>query len=438
MNMFGVTASAFSVVASVVIVTVPAAASSGEDAAQSPFRVSGSVRLRHETLSAPFRAGGSGSDQHLAWRLRILGEYDAGPVTFGAELLDARTWLTDSGSVLPASSVNAAEIYQAYIIVRPAAGTQLQLGRYNMQIGSGRLAANNGFSNSPNSFAGARLRHKISDDWDMDAFYGSPVPVLPRDRNALLNNTARQDEVDWDTRFWAAHFTRKNLPGGMVGEAYLFGLNSANGTDTYAPGARLRRAASPGRTDFEIEAVLQTGSRPSAGGRQDIRAGFAHMEAGYTFEDSWRTRLSAHVIYASGDRAGGDFTRFNPMFGGRRGDFGPVPIFGPLARENLIATGVRYQSRRGPVEFHARINEARLAVAEDVWGRAGLRDATGQSGRRIGIVADAYAGYNFASANTRLEVGAAVLAKGDFARNAPNAPDSRNVNYTYISLTRSF
>ncbi|MCH8490817.1 MAG: alginate export family protein [Oceanicaulis sp.] len=417
---------AASVFTSGLILSAPAAAS-GEEASQSAFRVTGSVRLRHETLSAPYRAGRTGSDQHASWRIRILGEYDAGPVTFGAELLDARTWLTDSGSVLPASSVNAVELYQAYVVVRPAEGTRVQLGRYNMSIGSGRLAAQNGYVNSPNSFVGARLGHKLNEDWALDAFYGSPVPILPRDRNALLNNTARQDEVDWDTRFWAAHLTRANLPGGMVAEAYLFGLNHANGTDTYAPGARLLRAARPGRADFEAEAIFQTGSRPVAGGRQDIKAGMVHLVAGYTFEDDWRTRLSVQLVYASGDRAGGDFNRFNSMYGGRRGDFGPTAIFGPIGRENLITTGVRYQSRRGPVDFQARVQEARLAVAEDSWTRAGLRDASGQSGRRIGIVADAYAGYNFASLNTRLEAGAAYLAKGRFARNAPGAPDSSDV-----------
>lgn len=438
MNMFGVTVSAVSVMASAVIVTAPSAASSAEEASQASFRLSGSLRLRHETLNARYRAGGSGSDQHAAWRLRILGEYDAGPVTFGAELLDARTWMTDSGSVLPASSVNALELYQAYVIVRPAEGTRVQLGRYNMTIGSGRLAAQNGYVNSPNSFAGARLGHKFNDDWTLDAFYGSPVPILPRDRNALLNNTAHQDEVDWDTRFWAAHFTRANLPGGLIAEGYLFGLNHANGTDTYSPGARLRRNASPGHTDFEAEATIQTGSRPVAGGRQDIRAGMVHLSAGYTFQDDWRTRVSAQFVYASGDETGGDFNRFNSMYGGRRGDFGPTAIFGPVGRENLVTSGVRYQSRRGPVDFQARVQDVRLATSDDSWVKAGLRDATGQSGRRIGIVADAYAGYNFASANTRLEVGAAVLAKGRFARNAPNAPDSSDVVYTYIALTRSF
>ncbi|MCC5994854.1 MAG: alginate export family protein [Oceanicaulis sp.] len=418
----------------------PPCAAADDQARVLPDRLSlsGSVRLRHETLNAPYRAGRDGSDQQASWRILILAEYDAGPVIFGAEFLDARTWLNDEGSVLAANLVNAAELYQAYARFSTGENSSLQVGRMAVRIGSGRIITRNNNANSPNNFEGARWRQRLSADWSLDAFYGAPVRIAPRDRDGLLNNTARIDQGEWGTRVWMGHLTRALGPGQGRAEAYLAGLNHQNGTDTYSAGARLHRAAAPGAWDHDLEAAVQTGSRPSGAGRQDIRAGFAHLETGYTFEDDWRTRISAQLIYASGDRGGEHFTRFNPMFGGRSGDFGPTAIFGPLGRENLVAAGVRYQARRGPVHLQARVQEARLAAAQDRWGRAGLQDPAGQSGRRIGTLADASLGYDLPGAGARLDIGAAVLAKGRFARTAPGAPDTRDVTYTYVALTRSF
>ncbi|WP_199200402.1 alginate export family protein [Alkalicaulis satelles] len=401
--------------------------------------VSGSLRLRHETLSAPYRAGRDGSDQQASWRLRILGEFDAGAVTFGAELLDARTWLNDEGSVLAVNTVNAAELFQAYARVSTGDASSVQIGRMIMTVGSGRLIAHNNFANSPNNFEGVRWRQKFNDDWSLDSFYGAPVRIAPRDRQAILNNTAQIDQAEWGTRLWAGHLTRKLAPGRGHLEGYVIGLNHQNGTDTYTAGLRLLRAPSAGAWDHDLEGALQFGSRPVAGGRQDIRAGFTHLEAGYTFQDAWRTRLSAQLTYATGDKAGGDFGRFNSIFGGRRGDFGPTGIFGPVGRDNVVAGGVRYQARTGPVQLQARVLETRLAQTEDRWGRANLADATGQSGRRIGIVSDMSVGYNLPNlTNTRLEAGLGHIAKGRFARTAPNAPDSRDVVYSFVMLNRSF
>lgn len=424
--------------APVILTASPWAAADEGAAPGGAISVSGSVRLRHETLSAPFRAGRTGSDQQASWRIRVLAEYETGPVTFGAELLDARTWLNDEGSVLAANTVNAAELYQAYANIRTGEASGVQIGRFVMTLGSGRLVAQNNYANSPNNFEGARWRQRLSPDWSLDAFYGAPVRILPRDRDGLLNNTARIDEGEWGTRLWAGHLTRALGPGRGRAELYLVGLNHQDGTDVYSTGARLHRPPASGAFDHDLETIIQTGSRPSGAGRQAIRAHFAHLEAGYTFEDDWSTRLSAQLIYASGDRAGGAFNRFNPMFGGRRGDFGPTAIFGPLGRENLIAPGVRYQARRGPVHLQARVQEAWLAQAQDRWGRAGLQDVAGESGRRIGTVADASLGYDLPGTGARLDIGAAVLAKGRFARNAPGAPDARDVLYTFVALTRSF
>lgn len=404
------------------------------------LQVSGSVRLRHETLTAPFRAGRTGSDQLASWRVRLLAEYDAGPVVLGAELLDARGALNDSGSVLTPNLINTLEPYQLYARVRTGPQSSLQLGRFNMAVGSGRLIANNDTINSPFNFDGGRWRHLISDNWALDAFYVAPVRIEPRDAAGLLGNRTRLDANGWDTRMWGVHLTRTGLPGDWRSEAYAIGLDQDGGPALISWGMRLLRPPAPGRLDADLEAVLQTGEQPAVSGARDIRAGLVHLAVGYTFEDAWRTRLSAQLVHAGGDQGGaGDANhRFNPLYGGRSMDFGPAALFGPLARENLTAVGVRYQARRGPLHLQARVQEARLAVASDRWRMAGLRDASGQSGRRIGAVLDASMGYDLAEHNVRIEAGAAVLFKGRFARTVPGAPDASDTVYSFVSLTRSF
>jgi hypothetical protein len=433
------------VMAAMALVTVWAGAPgvvAAEEAAGAAGRlqVSGSLRLRHETLSAPFRAGRTGSDQLASWSLRILAQYDAGPVVLGAELLDARGVLNDSGSVLTPNLINTLEPYQLYARVRTGSQSSLQLGRFNMAVGSGRLIAHNHTINSPFNFDGARLRQSLTERWALDAFYVAPVRIEPRDRASLLDNLSRLDAGDWDMQLAGLHLTRTGLAGSWRGEAYAISLDQDAGPSLISWGARLMRPPAPGELDADVETVLQTGRQPAPGGERDIRAALIHLGLGYTFEDAWRTRLSAHLVHAGGDSGAGDepFHRFNPVFGGRSMDFGPAALFGPLARENLNSASLRYQARPGPVELQARVQEAWLATARDRWRMAGLRDASGQSGRRIGTVVDVSIGYDLAHSQVCIEAGLGVLFKGRFARTAPGAMDSRDTVYSFVALTRRF
>lgn len=433
-------------IAAMALVTVwagtPGIVAAQEQAVAEPTRLqlSGSVRLRHETLSAPLRAGRTGSDQLASWSLRILAEYDAGPLVLGAELLDARGVLNDSGSVLTPNLINTLEPYQLYARVRTGPQSSLQLGRFNMAIGSSRLIAHNHTINSPFNFDGARLRQFLSERWALDAFYVVPVRIEPRDRASLLDNESRIDAGDWNMQLAGLHLTRTGLAGRWRGEAYAISLDEEGGPSLISWGARLMRPPAPGQLDADLETVLQTGRQPAPGGERDIRAALIHLGLGYTFEDAWRTRLSAHLVHAGGDSGAGNdpFHRFNPVFGGRSMDFGPAALFGPLARENLNSASLRYQARPGPVELQARVQEAWLATARDRWRIAGLRDASGQSGRRIGTVIDVSIGYDMAQSQVRIEAGLGVLFKGRFARTAPGAMDARDTVYSFVQLTRRF
>ena len=402
--------------------------------AASPFTFEGSTRVRYETLSAAYRAGREGSDQQLSVRTRAKLEYDAGAVTFGGELFDSRAWLTDDGSFLTTTAINTLDILQAFVRA-DFDGGEVQAGRFVMNVGSRRLVGENSFRNSPANFEGVRGAFALGQGVTLNAFYTAPVTRKPGDRASLLDNDQAFDEADWDTRFWAAHLTRAGMVQGLDAEVYLFGLNVDAGEDRYTLGARLSGARGP--VDLDLEAMVQTG-QTGAGG--DIAASTVHVEAGYAFEAAWAPRLSVQMVYATGDDDPADLddNRFDRLSGLRRGDLGQTGIFGPLDRENIVALGARLEIERGPVQAHLLVQNVMLASDRDRLRRAGLRDASGASGGHVGQVLDARLRWWLVPDRYRLEAGAAVLLKGDFARTAPGAPDSGDPVYGYVMLTRSF
>lgn len=419
-------------------VSAPALASAS-DAQASAFTLKGSARIRYESISDLVRAGASGSDQQLTTRLRVLGEYNAGRFVLGGEFLDARGWLSDSGSVISNGSVNAAELFQAYIRI-PFEGGEVQAGRFAMTIGSGRLANEQNFRNSANNFEGVRGRFRVADNMTLEAFYTAPVRIAPGDFNGLRNNTVQLDEAEWGTGFYGLHLTRTGLPHNLRLEAYVFGLNEENGAELITPGLRLMRPRATGQYDFDLEIMGQTGDQPVAGITRDVRAWSAHVAAGYTFDAQWSPRLSAQLVYASGDNDPADarWNRFNPLFGGRRGDFGTTGMSFTHFRENLIAFGPRLDLRNGPAAIVVQVQESRLASDTDRWRVANLRDTTGQSGSRIGTLAEVRGTYWLKPERLQLEAGTMVLFRGDFARNAPNAAASSDPVYGYVMLTAPF
>ncbi|WP_300530789.1 alginate export family protein [Maricaulis sp.] len=410
-----------------------------EDGAES-VRISGSARARYEHLSDAYRANRDGSDQQLSTVIRALAEFDAGPVTVGIEAFDARGFLTDEGGVLSASAINTAEILQAYADFTAGENTRVRVGRFTSRLGSQRLSVANSFRNWPNVFDGVRVQHQAGENTTVRAFYTIPVTAQPRDRAALLDNTAQADEAAWGTHFWGVHMTRSGLGNNVTGEFYVLGLHEDPGSDVVTPGIRLTRPKGVGQVDMDLEGIYQFGEYTSGGNTFDVSAGTIHAAVGYTFDAPWQPRLSGQFAWASGDDdpLDNEWNRFDTLYGGRRFDFGQTGIFGPLSRQNLVTAGVRLEVRNGPVNFGILAEEARLASDTDRWGPARLRDSSGTSGDRIGFVIDTRFQWWIRPRELPLEAGAATLRRGDFAENAPNAPTGSDPVYSYVMLTRKF
>jgi hypothetical protein len=122
-----------------------------------------SERARYSGLSNQFRPGLSGDDQSVVFRTSLKADVVWSKVTFGAELQDVRAYLTDSQSNVSTRLVNAIDVLQAYAFFGSAGATtsrapELQIGRFTMELGSGRLVAQEPYRDVTRTFTGGKFR----------------------------------------------------------------------------------------------------------------------------------------------------------------------------------------------------------------------------------------------------------------------------------------
>ncbi len=420
----------------------------------------GESRARIESLDGQFRTGGSGSDQQLALRNLLWVEWRPGPLALGFELQDSRGYLDDRGSPLTTSLINAADVLQAYARRefggdREGAATHRWIvGRQTLDIGSRRQVERVEFANVIFNYTGAYWRRLAGNGSEWHAFAVVPVDRRPGDLDALIANRRASDQEAWQRRYWAVHWIGKDaFVHGMQVEAYVYGLREDDtrnvptpNRDYLTPGLRLFRSPSVGVLDFDLESAWRHGSRRAGSAATDlrdldVRARTVHAHLGWTFAHPWRPRIALDYDYASGDRDPNDnrFDQYERLFGSRRTDLGHTGIFGPLTPANLDAPGARIEFQPGS-RSDARIawKHARLASTRDAWVIAGVRDRSGAAGRTIGNTFDARMRHWLVADRLRLEIGAAYLRLGRFARDAPNASGQGNPRYGYMQLTLNY
>ncbi|MDH4383812.1 MAG: alginate export family protein [Caulobacter sp.] len=418
--------------------------------------VSGSGRLRYETLDGQFRPARDGGDQMSSARTAVLAEARFNPVTIGVEVLDARILEADTDVTAGTSEVNALEVIQAFAAVSTdtAAGkVEVTAGRFTMELGSRRLVGTSNFNNVPAAYTGARLDWTAPEGPSVTAFYTLPVAVRPFDRPSILDNDRKADSQSADTRFYGLF---ASLPKVAVqGDLELMALRLEEVDDgdlatrdrrTTTLAARFFREPRPGRFDYEFEASYQSGKAGASTAAADItdlkvKAGYAHLELGYRWTVKWSPRVSAEFDYGSGDkdRTDREFGRFDSLFGPRRPDFGPGGLYGPLARSNVMSPGVRLEvtpaKRLDATVFYRGLW---LDQSRDAFGSTGLRDPAGRSGTFAGHQIEGRARYWLVPGNIRLEVGAAALIQGDFLKSVPGRTGEGDTLYGYSDLTFTF
>ena len=443
-----------------------ASSAAAQESAQGPLhealglpdnlKVSGSFRARIEAIDGQFRPATATADQLVSLRTTLAAEYDGGPWRIGAEFHDARGYIQEEDSSADTGVVNTLELSQYYVGLdlgdKLGAGgdSQITLGRMTMALGSSRLVSRQGFRNSINSYTGVRLDHTSERGLKFVAFWTMPNVRLPADRSSILENEPQWDRETTDVQLFGA-FSSEPLSEQMSLETYAYGLleRDAPGFETadrrlVTPGVRLRSAPRPGKVDFEVEAIAQFGSAhasrsPADVTRRSVRAYGLHGEVGYLWETDWAPRTSVFFDYYTGDRGGDALGRFDSLYGGRRFEFGPTALFGPVSRSNLVSPGLRMDaSPRNRLNLMGNFRLLRLDSSSDSFGLTGVRDASGGSGRDAGGQLEVQVRYEVVPKIAFLEVGYARLLKGRFLREAPSAPLTGDTNYGYADVTFRF
>jgi hypothetical protein len=418
--------------------------------------LSGSVRLRYETIDGQPRVGFNASDELINLRTILTAQYRHGPVRIAAELYDSRAYLADRGTPVTTGEVNAAELVQAYVAVDEpnalGAGTtfSLQGGRFLLNIGSRRLVAADDYRNTTNGYTGLRADIAARGGVRGTFIYVLPQVRLPDDLTALLDNRLKVDRESFDQVLWGGTVSRTKTIGPATAELsfYHLGERDAPGRPNRdrslnTIGARIVREPKAGGFDYEVEAIYQLGhirsSLAASAAMLDVSASFVHAEIGYGFAYGWKPHVSLEFDRASGDGPGGSHGRFDSLFGMRRADLAPAGLYNAVGRANLMTPGIRLEATPNKaIDWFVTYRPIWLADRTDSFSTTGVRDVTGRSGSFAGHQVDARVRYWLVADRVRIELDGVWLAKGRFLRDAPNAPRSGNTRYVSTNLTTSF
>ena len=418
------------------------------------WTVSGSLRLRYETLSGQFRPGFDAEDDLVSLRTTILVQYDPGPVQIAAELYDSRAYGGEPGSAVSASDVDALEPVQAYVAADVRLGDRgtgrLQAGRFIMKLGSHLRVDEEEYRNTNPAFTGVRADLQPGNGTSATLFYALPHLRLPDDPPSIRANKVRFDRESFDLAFWGGMITRTR---GWRNISFDAGYSRLRERDSPGHPTRNRRLHSlmsrfvrlpaPRRFDFAVEAdyqfgTIRAGLAPDAV-RLEVSATYFHAGLGYSFGGPLRLRLAIDYDRASGDGRGRGYGRFDPLFGVRRPDLAPTGIYSALGRANISAPAVQAEIAPGPRwDAFAIVRALWAEDATDSFSATGVRDPSGTAGRFAGFHLGARLRYWLIPDQLRAELNAVRLVKGGLLVHAPNAPASGDTTYLSATLTASF
>ena len=417
------------------------------------FDLSATTRVRYEAIDNQLRVGFDRSDTLVNLRTTLQARYREGPLTLTAELWDSRVWGDDPGTPVTTNEVNTLELVQAHAAWRTRVGkaqVTLQGGRFMLNIGSRRLVAADEYRNTTNGYTGLKADVTTPGGVSATAIYVLPQQRRPDDPAALRSGRVEWDHEGFDQVLWGGTLARAKALGPVSVEASFFHLGERDtpgrptrdrSLDTV--GGRVMRDPAPGKADFEVEAFHQSGtvsaSAAASAARLPVSASFVHADFGYTLTDAWKTRLSLEYDRASGDRAGGRFTRFDTLFGMRRADLAPSGLYNAVGRANLSSLGARIETAPSKrIDLMATWHALWLAERTDTFSTTGIRDVSGRAGSFAGHQFDARLRWWVLPERLRFEWTGVMLAKGRFLRDAPNAPRGGTTIYNSLNLTASF
>jgi hypothetical protein len=352
--------------------------------------------------------------------------------------------------------VDEADLIQGYLawsdqnFLHSGLGTEITAGRQTLNFGSRRLVARNAMRNTINSFDGLRFRVLDYGNWQFNAFVTMPVNRYPSSATAILDGEHDFDTADGKTGFSGGFFEMYNIGFGVNAEMYLYHLDEGDSAKSqtrnrryFTPGGRLYIKPAKGEVDFQLETIGQFGTiHTSATNNKALQheAWYQHVDLGYTVDMNWKPRFAVLYDYASGDEnpTDGNDERFDTLYGARRFEFGATGIYGAFARSNINSPGYNVGfSPLSNVQVGLSHRFYWLAEKKDAWTTSGLSDAKGKTDDYIGHQIELTSRWDVNS-SLNFETGWAHLFKGEFAKNAPKAPDTQDVDYFYVQSMLRF
>lgn len=415
-------------------------------------------RTRYETMDGSFKSGGRGGDQQIPLQTDVSLEARFNNFRVGGEFMDARQFGADSGSGVNNTHVNGVDLLQAYLawsdknLFDSGLGTEVIAGRQTLNFGSRRLLARNTFRNTVNNFDGLRLRVLDKDKWQFNAFVSMPVNRYPTASADILDDQLQFDRADGRTWFSGGFLEIPNIASNINSELYLYHLdegdsekNQTRNRRYFTPGMRFYSKPAKSKLDFQTESTGQFGTvratnTPSDGKNLSHTAWHQHLDIGYTADILWKPRFAVEYDYASGDKNPNDGKdqRFDTLYGARRFEYGPTGMYGAFARSNVNSPGYRLGFvPLANVQTTLSHRFFWLAQNKDAWTSANLQDRTGRSGSFVGQQLDLSTRWDMNS-SVNFETGWTHLFKGQFAKNAPSAPNPQDVNYFYVQSQLRF
>lgn len=275
--------------------------------AETALTLTGQVRVRAEGDKKDFDPAAS-PFQYNDLRTRFGAEaiVDANTHVF-VQLQDSRRLggVSSSGELVSGTTTDGknVDVHQAYLLIERLGieGLGLQAGRFEMELGNGRVFGMNDWSNVTRSWEGASLGYK-TEPARVTAY------VLKRLEPSAKKGTRDYDLFGLNCRFERpalevfGFYERNNELAGGTGD-----LADLNLLDRIDLGAYHKRAYGP--ADVEANVVYQTGKQAAAGpAEQDVSAYLATAEVGYKFRAPQKPRVALGVDYSSGDSDLGDDT----------------------------------------------------------------------------------------------------------------------------------
>ena len=395
------------------------------------FTLSGEHQSRFEHYDGNVFVGASPNDGAFFLRTTLDAQYKQDGFSAQVEMMDARQGQADRDTRLTTSQVSTLDLLQANVAYKFGSdnSSEIRAGRFTQDWGSRTLIARNRYRNTINTFDGISFNHTQANGNEFKFLSAQPVRRTPRDRLSLLDNDHRGDKSSEALRIHGVFASLPNLLPSVLNidldlETYYIALKEkdtrklqTSNRELHTFGFRARSAASVNEWDINWESIFQTGERRASSNPLDSvdldhQAFYQRVELAYSFDTPSRLRAIFEFSYASGDESplDDDSGRFDTILGVSAFEFGPVSLYAPISRSNIITPGIRLTATpRTNVALMADYRHFWLAEDKDSWGRTGQRDVTGKSGDYMGQHLELRVRWSVVPGNVRLDSGLILL-----------------------------